>query len=205
MRIKGKITSWNDDQGFGFIESGAAGKNIFLHRKALCNRNRRPEINQWVSYRLSTDKLGRPCATQAVLAGEQLPQKQPRSAGSGSLLVAAIFLLIATAAVASARLPALMLGLYLLASLITFVVYAVDKSAAKRGAWRTQERTLHLLALLGGWPGALIAQQTLRHKSNKASFRALFWVTVGLNGAGFAWLLTPSGAATLQAVIAMAG
>ena len=73
------------------------------------------------------------------------------------------------------------LGVYLILSAISFAAYALDKSAAQRGAWRTSETTLHLLALAGGWPGALVAQQVLRHKTIKQPFRSLFWVTVGGN------------------------
>lgn len=73
-------------------------------------------------------------------------------------------------------------------SVITFIVYAIDKSAARRRGPRTPERTLHLLALAGGWPGALLAQRWLRHKSAKASFRRVFWVTVAVNVLGFAML-----------------
>lgn len=66
---------------------------------------------------------------------------------------------------------------YLLISLCTYAVYAVDKRAAQRGRQRVPERTLHLLALLGGWPGAWLAQQRLRHKTAKPRFQALFWLT----------------------------
>lgn len=72
-------------------------------------------------------------------------------------------------------------ALYLAMSVITFAVYAWDKSAAVRGTWRTPEKTLHMLALGGGWPGALLAQQLLRHKSVKPTFRAVFWLTVIVN------------------------
>lgn len=82
----------------------------------------------------------------------------------------------------AAEIPALMV-----LSLLTFIIYALDKSAAKNGAWRAEESTLHLLSLAGGWPGALIAQQKLRHKSKKQSFRSVFWVTVLLNCGAFAW------------------
>ncbi len=78
---------------------------------------------------------------------------------------------------------------YVLISLLTFVLYAQDKAAAQTGTWRTPESTLHLLSLLGGWPGALIAQQILRHKSKKQSFRRVFWVTVVLNLAALVWML----------------
>jgi uncharacterized membrane protein YsdA (DUF1294 family) len=73
-------------------------------------------------------------------------------------------------------------------SLLTFLAYAVDKSAAINGRWRTREKTLHLLSVAGGWPGALLAQQLLRHKCSKPSFVAVFWITVAANAAGFtAW------------------
>jgi len=77
---------------------------------------------------------------------------------------------------------------YIAASVITFVAYALDKRAARRGMWRTPEGTLHVLSLVGGWPGALVAQRVLHHKSRKGSFQALFWATVGLNCVVFAWL-----------------
>lgn len=79
-------------------------------------------------------------------------------------------------------------ALYLLASVACFIAYARDKAAARAGRQRTPERTLLLLGLLGGWPGALLAQQWLRHKSAKASFLAKFWLTVLLNLAALLWL-----------------
>jgi len=87
-----------------------------------------------------------------------------------------------------AKLPIGILGYYATLSLITYVVYAVDKSASRKGTWRTSEKTLHALSLLGGWPGGLIAQQKLRHKSKKRSFRTVFWITVCMNIGIFFWL-----------------
>jgi len=71
---------------------------------------------------------------------------------------------------------------YGLMSLATYAVYALDKSAARRRRRRVPERTLHLLAVLGGWPGALLAQHRLRHKSGKRAFLLVFRLTVLLNG-----------------------
>ena len=79
---------------------------------------------------------------------------------------------------------------YLVVSCITFLAYACDKSAAKNGRWRPQESALHLFALAGGWPGALVAQKVLRHKSRKQSFQFMFWVTVAINCGSLAWLLS---------------
>ena len=201
MRAKGKITSWNDEKGFGFITPMTKGKQLFVHINAFSNRNRRPEINQVVTYTLSTDKQGRPCAIKATLAGDPLPLDSKQTRGSLSVIGAICFLAIVGASVLASKISPLVFAVYVVASLITFIVYAVDKSAAKRGAWRTQESTLHLLSVIGGWPGALVAQQKLRHKSKKRSFRTVFWLTVLLNCGAFVWLLTPTGSATLQSII----
>jgi uncharacterized membrane protein YsdA (DUF1294 family) len=79
------------------------------------------------------------------------------------------------------------LVLYLAASAASIVVYAVDKSAARHGRWRARESALHLLALMGGWPGALVAQRLFRHKSRKPSFQAAFRLTVVVNCAFLLW------------------
>lgn len=70
---------------------------------------------------------------------------------------------------------------YLLVSLVTFFLYWSDKASAVRGRWRTQESTLHLSELLGGWPGALLAQQVFRHKTRKSSYQLVFWGIVMLH------------------------
>jgi uncharacterized membrane protein YsdA (DUF1294 family) len=79
------------------------------------------------------------------------------------------------------RLPPMTLPITLLLNLATFITYWRDKRAAQAGRWRIAENTLHLLSLLGGWPGAWLGQQMLRHKSSKASFRWAYWATVALH------------------------
>jgi len=79
---------------------------------------------------------------------------------------------------------------YLVLSAVLFGLYGWDKSAARRGARRTPEATLQLLALLGGWPGALVGQRLFRHKTRKRSFQVVFWCAVVANSAAFAWLAT---------------
>ena len=90
----------------------------------------------------------------------------------------------------SDRVLVAIIGAYAVLSLVTFIAYGLDKSAARRGAWRTPEAELHLLALLGGWPGALIAQRFFRHKTRKQPFRTIFWGTVVVNSVALVWLLT---------------
>jgi uncharacterized membrane protein YsdA (DUF1294 family) len=102
--------------------------------------------------------------------------------------LAGLFLAFVASAVYGGKLPLAILGLYLGASVVAFLAYAFDKSAARAGRWRTAETTLHAFGLIGGWPGALVAQRTLRHKSSKQPFKTLFWVTVGLNCGALAWV-----------------
>ena len=99
-----------------------------------------------------------------------------------------LFALIYAAAMLAWDLPWLIAGAYLVTSVSCFVAYAVDKSAARNGSWRTPERTLLLLGLVGGWPGGVLAQQWLRHKTSKRSFQQMFWCTVAANIGGFVWL-----------------
>ncbi len=70
---------------------------------------------------------------------------------------------------------------YVAMSLLTGIVYGWDKLCAKRGWSRVPEMRLHMLALFGGWPGALLAQQLFQHKSQNRSFRVVFALTVALN------------------------
>ncbi|PMG48167.1 hypothetical protein BCU90_09660 [Vibrio lentus] len=84
---------------------------------------------------------------------------------------------------------------YLVIGIVTFFVYAKDKRAAINGNWRVPEKTLHIFSVAGGWLGALIAQDKLRHKTQKQPFRAIYWLTVVINVAVFLWTLTPSGQA----------
>ena len=65
-----------------------------------------------------------------------------------------------------------------LVSAVTFVTYGIDKRRARQDRPRVPEKNLHLLSLLGGWPGAYLGQEYFRHKTQKLSFRMLFWLTV---------------------------
>jgi uncharacterized membrane protein YsdA (DUF1294 family) len=84
--------------------------------------------------------------------------------------------------------PFALIAWYVLTSTIAFAAYGLDKAAAKKSIRRTPENTLHLLSLLGGWPGALLGQQVFRHKTRKLPFQLLFWVTVAANCAALAFI-----------------
>lgn len=204
MRYQGRITTWKDDKGFGFITPNGTVEQVFVHINSFSNRQRRPEESELVTYELSIDGKGRAQANTVAFVGEKLTPSAPPGRSNIPPLFAICFLAVVVVAVIAGRLPVVVLALYLVASLVAFFAYAFDKSAALRNQWRTQENTLHLFALLGGWPGALAAQRLLRHKSAKASFQATFWVTVVLNCGALGWLFSHSGARTLQSVLGAA-
>lgn len=112
----------------------------------------------------------------------------PDRAGYWLLLV---FALVYAGATLAWRLPSLIGLLYAGASLGCFIVYGLDKWAARKGGQRTPEITLLLMGLLCGWPGAVLAQQWLRHKSSKAAFLWPFRLTAVLNMAGLLYLASP--------------
>lgn len=57
---------------------------------------------------------------------------------------------------------------------VTVLLYGYDKRQAVVGRGRVPEMILHLAALVGGSPGALIAQMLFRHKTRKFKFRLVF-------------------------------
>jgi len=100
---------------------------------------------------------------------------------------ASLFLLFVGGLVARGDLPVAVALLYFAGSVTAFVLYRADKAAAVDGERRTSEDTLLVVGLLGGWPGALVAQRLMRHKSRKMSFQLLFWMSVVVNCAILAW------------------
>lgn len=198
MRYQGRISEWRDEQGFGFITPNGGGERVFLHIKAFTDRGRRPGEGDLVNYVVTQDERGRPRAESAERV--RLGKKRPRAARALNmplLCFAGIFLVFVGILVAMDKVPLLVAGWYAGLSILTFAIYAKDKSAAVDGDQRTPEKTLQTLALLGGWPGGLIAQQLLRHKSSKRSFLAVFWFSVIANLVAFGWLFSKAGKAFL--------
>lgn len=188
MRYKGQITEWQDDRGFGFITPISGGDRVFVHIKSFTNQYRRPIGNELVIYELKADSRGRPQGANVTFSGDRAVRTSAPGPGTKALIFAGMFLVFISVAVIAGLLPVFVFWLYVTASAITYFAYAWDKSSARNNRWRTEEGTLHLFGLAGGWPGALVAQKTLRHKSNKQSFQIVFWVTVALNCGGLIWL-----------------
>lgn len=190
MRCKGKLTQWDDDKGFGFVEPMGGGARAFVHIKAFTRKTKRPVDGDMLIYETEPDSRGRLQAVRVSFSGDKAPMvRQTPAIGSFSLWLICGFFALLCLWCLQQRLPLLLPLSVLLLSFLSYVAYALDKRAAQRGHWRTAESTLHLLAVLGGWPGALLAQQRLRHKSVKAEFRWLFWLTVIVHTALVNWLV----------------
>ncbi len=195
MRFEGTLTSWNDERGFGRIEASQGGEPIFVHVSAWPRGPIRPRLGQVVTFEVELGPKGKRAKSVELVQARPHAKKSERAEraqwGTATLFVIPAFVAVYGIVAAVWKLPLWVGGLYAGLSSATYLAYAMDKSAANRGAWRTPESTLHMLALAGGWPGALLAQQILRHKSSKQPFRQVFWATVLLNVAGLVVLASP--------------
>lgn len=206
MRYQGKITDWKDDKGFGFVTPNGGGPRVFIHIKSFADRQKRPVGNELVTYELTSDERGRP---QGVSVAFVRHRPSARSAkvpgpGVGALTFAIVFLAFLVGKVAMGDLPFVVLIVYFVASCIAYLAYAIDKAASLKGHWRTSESTLHFFALVGGWPGGMLAQRNLRHKTKKKSFQITYWITVLLNCAVFLWLNSPTGLRAVKSLMGVA-
>ncbi|HCM2153330.1 TPA: cold shock and DUF1294 domain-containing protein [Vibrio parahaemolyticus] len=190
--MKGQIVEWNDSKGYGFISVIGGEQKVFIHVSSIKNRGRRPKLNDSVTFEVTKDSKGRLNAENVVIEGVNgFPL---------TVLFGFSFLVAASASVIVFKGQLLLIPVYLILSVFTYLMFAWDKQAAQNGRWRTPENTLHFLSLIGGWPGALLAQFQLRHKSKKQPFKFMLWVTIALNVSCFVWLLTYSGKNFIQGI-----
>lgn len=201
----GTLKTWKDDRGFGFIQPADGSEDVFLHISALKDSTRRPRENDTIYYYCLVKSDGKARAIGAfILGARRRSEPHPEEAkGNGKagltsfsrfpiaeLLLLLIFPLAGSAHFTWVTGYPLPLVLYPLMSVVTYILYADDKARAKRKAWRTSEQTLHICELAGGWPGGFVAQQLLRHKSQKRSYQVEFWAIVVIHYVGWlAWLL----------------
>ncbi len=191
----GKLIKWNDERGFGFIQVNSRQPQIFIHISALKDSKRRPQVGDNIQYSI-THKKGKIRACHASIVGVNVQKKIPSSPSKKRpskskrrpipwlevALLSIVPILGSIELLNSSGIFAPFL-VYPLMSLVTFKLYAEDKSRAQQKQWRIPENTLHLSELAGGWLGGFIAQRRLRHKSIKQSYQITFWAIVILHQA----------------------
>ena len=118
-----------------------------MHIRAYRKHAERPALEDNVSYALSTDKRGRPCAVKVKKAGEKRPAKNY----SGYILIALSFLLVVGVSVLAAGMPVEVSYLYLVASMITFLIYSKDTSAARGRLLLSRRFVISRRRQISGW------------------------------------------------------
>ena len=176
VRLTARVEEWRADRGFGFLRFDE--HRVFIHRRDFAMFHRVPAVGDAVEFVLGEDRQGRICARQAELSHDG-----GRIRGEH---------LVALAVLLSAPIAALFhffgreywyatLGVALLPSLLAYLLYADDKGRSRAKTWRVSEKNLHWVSMLGGWPGAYLAQRRYRHKTAKVGFQFTFWATVVLH------------------------
>ena len=198
MRDQGRLVEWFDDKGYGFIQPNDTNKQrVFLHIKDFARPGPRPIVGCALEYMVLLDGQGRFRAQQVTyLKASQTGQKPkakptpPQKHSVMQLAGMAYFVALAVLVIAG-LLSGLVLLLICLMNAASYWFYAQDKEAAQLGGRRVPEQTLHVLAFLGGWPAAWLAQQKLRHKTQKQPFRKVYFCTIALNLLLILWLISP--------------
>lgn len=187
---KGVIETWHDDKGFGFITTDD-NQSVFFHISEYVPQGR-PRAGETMLFELGEDKKGRLQAhnVQTQKHYQQAQHQNNFEAKQTQLLIfGCVFYVALIVLAAFSIIDWLVVCWYVALGLVTFAMYAKDKSAAQKGTWRTPEKTLHTLSLIGGWVGAMLAQSYLRHKSQKSRFRLVYYMTVFFNLIALTWFI----------------
>lgn len=175
MQWRGKIVSWQDDRGFGFVEPDGGGQQVFLHISALPRGARRPLSGDRIAFTLGKGRDGKPAVNTARLLnapvnGSHSPTPSYFDSHAIRVWAAALLIALVFATISLAKAPIWLLALYAIMGLLAFGLYALDKAAAQTGNWRIAEARLHGIDAACGIIGGLLAQQVLRHKTAKPQF-----------------------------------
>lgn len=197
----GHVSHWDAAKGLGFVQPEAGGERLLLRRADLRGRLQargQPRLHERVRFHAAQGMarevftLEAPAPAPAPPPGAApAPAPSPAALGSARLLLIPAFALLLAAVHTLWPLPRALTLVYGALSTALFIVYGMDKWAARKGQARVAEASLHLIALLGGWPGALLGQQVFRHKTRKSAFLRWTWAMVALNLLAFVALFTP--------------
>jgi uncharacterized membrane protein YsdA (DUF1294 family)/cold shock CspA family protein len=204
MRKQGTVVRWEAARGFGFIRVPSM-QDIFFHVQDFRSQGgATPQVGMLVDFdeihvggkgpRAMVVRPVGAAPAQKTHAGQVRQPRRNISSGSASTAWAAIPLMVAYTgillyAVLTNRAPWWILAASAGLNLVTFFDYWRDKYAAEKGRWRIKESSLHFWSFIGGWGGAWFGQQILRHKSRKASFQQVYWLSVIVHCAAVGYLV----------------
>lgn len=203
MRDQGRLVEWFDDKGYGFIQPNDGSKDrVFLHIKDFARPGPRPILGCALEYIVQLDAQGRFKAKQVTYlkasqskAQQRNHQKTAQYQTSAKLkpmqIFSVLYIIILVILTVMHKLSSLVLLFIIVINAMTYWMYAQDKEAAQQGNRRVPENTLHLLSFLGGWPSAWLAQEKLRHKTQKQPFRKIYFCTIVFNILLILWLISP--------------
>ncbi|WP_256354342.1 cold shock and DUF1294 domain-containing protein [Variovorax sp. dw_308] len=190
MKRQGTLVRWVKDRGFGFIHCPDISADVFVHLRDFTDKGITPQVGMMLRFEEihMGGKGPRAVAVQAAGAARQPqgrsasePSRRPSDRPNGRsrdvapstsslpmALLIAIYVALLGYGVWIARISPITLAVLLVISLSTFFIYGLDKSAAEAGRWRTSETTLHMLSLLGGWPGRLVRPAPVSPQGSQA-------------------------------------
>lgn len=188
MKKKGKIHHWNTSRGMGSIRSPQTGYDILFRLKDY-RGSAAPREGEtvWFDEVTSVHTKPRAIAVSTVSANADVHSHRPRhyigrkSNARTFMMLVFLWVVLGVWGVWSYRLSIWLVASVLAVNLLTLLAYAIGPQAAHGRGRRIPEPVLHLLSLLGGWPGAGLAQTILRYRSHKPSFAVWYWGTVGLH------------------------
>lgn len=195
LGVVGKIVSWNDERGFGLAETIEPSAEIFFHAKVLQSRELEPQIGEKVHIRALYDYNKKRWVASAVSSPQREQAEQVRLKTENALFRPIQDKLVWAVPLVLIWLIFLMIFVWKLAAVsvlvsgVAMALYAWDKHCATHERSRVPENSLHAVALLGGWAGALLARYLFRHKTQKQPFVSLFWGTVVLNVVSVGYLI----------------
>lgn len=197
-QTEGRLIEWDDARKFGFIHD-SKGASVFAHIQDF-PKHATPKVGDRLRFKLRQTPKG----LRAVeIQGSKIKSPSVHSRWKNSAFFVALAIVVlgnirwvwvqgaldgtvfgAYQGIYQQYQPLLIFLLpafYGVMSLLTFVLYGIDKRRAIKQAWRIPEATLHLCELLGGWIGGFYGQKIWHHKTTKATYQYIFWLIVGLH------------------------
>lgn len=185
----GVLVLWNDSKGFGFVRPDKSGEgDWFVHISVMKKgMERRPVAGDKVLFapdiKFPEKRKLHYLEISGMPYGEVRPDvhgvmQQPMSVYMRMVVIMPFVLSLYLIWETHNPVPLFSYGFF---SVLTMMLYGADKTRSLSGQWRFPEVYFHILQLLGGWPGGLIAQNDFRHKRRKSSYQRIFWMTVAVH------------------------